>query len=59
VPQGIGVKPVMITEVFRRLPDKGHPFSQQAREKWMTALKARLDLECSDDADSITPKRPQ
>jgi len=41
----IGMKPALITEVFKRLPDEGKPFTPEDRERWMAALKASLDLE--------------
>jgi hypothetical protein len=45
VREGIGMKPAIVTEVFRRLPDAGKAFTARDRERWMAALTASLDLE--------------
>ena len=52
----IGMKPAIITEVFRRLPDEGESFPPDARERWMAALTASLDLEYATEA---APRRRQ
>ena len=50
--EGIGMKPAIITEVFRRLPDAGKPFPPKDRERWMASLTASLDLEYTETEPS-------
>lgn len=40
----IGMKPAIIAELFRRLPDDGQPFPDEDRTLWMDAFVANLNL---------------
>ena len=41
--------PLLIPALFARLPPCGEPFPQKARDRWMAALKASIDLIYGDD----------
>ena len=46
--------PLLIQGLVDELPPRGKPFSRQARERWLAALKVNLDLIYGEDEEDGT-----